>query len=398
MHIKTDSLAPITQDEMIFIRTLADKEFKSTDLCENIRLKSKIYDICYKLRVSSFEEVLRKVLFYKLFKIDLSDEYLEHVEAYSREKISTLCTLRNTLLDAGKNVSEEFSDFCDISCLWDSGEFEDKIEECIEKVKSNVESHRMFNSVQSFINLVNVKHDFEQMFNIVFDLDDFEFQADAEKVAETFNSLSTKYIFIVKILINYSFPLNIKRKITPEEKDLIRFLLFKGDEIDYMRQYNISPLIFKDKLNSIISAYDCENLQELLLKANLEQTLSDASLLAQAIPLHIKSENYLNRKNKIIELTEDSCKIHVEQLLEQVDNLRNKNFVVGKDLLMEYLKTFENVADHYYSINGKTDTIKNWFEENVLPLDKVQQLLYSVSELETFIPYDSILDDYNGDE
>jgi len=66
--------------------------------------------------------------------------------------------------------------------------------------------------------------------------------------------------------------------------------------------------------------------------------------------------------------------------------------------LMEYLKTFENVADHYYSINGKTDTIKNWFEENVLPLDKVQQLLYSVSELETFIPYDSILDDYNGDE
>ena len=41
MHIKTDSLAPITQDEMIFIRTLADKEFKSTDLCENIRLKSK---------------------------------------------------------------------------------------------------------------------------------------------------------------------------------------------------------------------------------------------------------------------------------------------------------------------------------------------------------------------
>ena len=96
MHIKTDSLAPITQDEMIFIRTLANKEFKSTDLCENIRLKSKIYDICYKLRASSFEEVLRKVLFYKLFKIDLSDEYLEHVEAYSREKISTLCTLRNT--------------------------------------------------------------------------------------------------------------------------------------------------------------------------------------------------------------------------------------------------------------------------------------------------------------
>lgn len=112
-------------------------------------------------------------------------------------------------------------------------------------------------------------------------------------------------------------------------------------------------------------------LQPLLLKANLEQTLSDASLLAQAIPLHIKSENYLHRKDKVIELTEDSCKSHVGQLLEQIDNLRNKNFVVGKDLLMDYLKTFENVADHYYSINGKTDTIKIWFEENVLPLDKV---------------------------
>lgn len=201
----------------------------------------------------------------------------------------------------------------------------------------------------------------------------------------------------MKILINYSFPLNIKREITPEEKDLIRFLLLKGDEIDYIRQYNISPLIFKDKLNSIISAYDCENLQELLLKANLEQTLSDANLLAQAIPLHIKSENYLQRKDKVVELVDNSCKVYVEQLLEQIDNLRNKNFVVGKDLLMEYLKTFENVADHYYSINGKTDTIKIWFEENVLPLDKVQQPLFLQSELENIVPYESILTDINED-
>ena len=100
--------------------------------------------------------------------------------------------------------------------------------------------------------------------------------------------------------------------------------------------------------------------------------MSDSSLLAHAIPLHIKSENYLHKKDKVIELADNSCKSHVEQLLDHITNLRNKNFVVERDLLMEYLKTFENVADHYYSINGKTDTIKIWFEENVLPLDKVQ--------------------------
>lgn len=56
--------------------------------------------------------------------------------------------------------------------------------------------------------------------------------------------------------MGYSYPLNIKRKIAPEERDLIRFLLYKGDEIDYMQQYDVSPLLFNDKLNSIIKAYD----------------------------------------------------------------------------------------------------------------------------------------------
>lgn len=51
MHIKTENIMPLSNDEVIFIKTLAQKEFKSTDLCENLRLKSKIYDICYKLRV-----------------------------------------------------------------------------------------------------------------------------------------------------------------------------------------------------------------------------------------------------------------------------------------------------------------------------------------------------------
>lgn len=393
MHIKTDSLAPITQDEMIFIRTLADKEFKSTDLCENIRLKSKIYDICYKLRVSSFEEVLRKVLFYKLFKIDLSDEYLEHVEAYSREKISTLCTLRNILLDAGKNVSEEFAKFCENTALWDDEDFKSMVQKCIEDVKSNEESYRIFNSVQSFINLVNVKHDFEQMFNLVFDLNDFEYIEDAERVAETFNFLAVKYIFIVRVLIGYSYPLNIKRKITSEERDIIRFLLYKGDEIDYMQQYNVSPLVFNDNLNSIITAYDAENLQEMLLKANMEITLVDASLMDECFNLHIRSLVYIQNKDKAVDLAPEYQKEQLKQLIDKIENIRNNKFLHGTKLFEEYLKVTETIPDYCHTINGKTDTIKDWFEENVLPLDKVQQLLFLQSELENIVPYESILDE-----
>ena len=391
MRIKTDSLAPITQDEMIFIRTLADKEFKSTDLCENIRLKSKIYDICYKLRVSSFEEVLRKVLFYKLFEIDLSEDYKNHISAYTREKISTLCTLRNTLLDSGKNVSEAFAKFCENTVLWDDEDFKDMVQENIENVKSDEESFRIFNSVQSFINLVNVKHDFEQMFNLVFDLNDFEYIEDAEKVAETFNFLAVKYIFIVRILMGYSYPLNIKRKITQDERDLIRFLLYKGDEIDYMQQYDVSPLVFNDKLNSIITAYDAENLQEMLLKANMEITLGNASLMDECLNLHIRSLVYIQNRDKTVDLAPEFQKERIKQLIDEIENIRNAKFLHGTELLEEYLKVTETIPDYCHTINGKTDTIKDWFEENVLPLNKVEQLLFLQSELEDIVPYESIL-------
>ena len=393
MHIKTDCLAPITYDEKIFIRTLADKEFKSTNLCENIRLKSKIYDICYKLRVSSFEEVLRKVLFYKLFEIDLSQEYRNYINTYSREKIFTLCAIRNILLDAGKNVSEVFAKFCENVVLWNNEDFKEMVKKCIDDVKSNEESYRIFNSVQSFINIVNVKHDFDQMFNLVFDLNDFEYIEDAERVAETFNSLAVKYIFVVRILMEHSYPLNIKHMITTKRRDLIRFLLYKGDEIDYMEQYEISPLVFHDEINSIIASYNTENLQETLLKANMAITLADASLMDECINLHIRSSVYIQNKNRVADLAPKSQKEFVEQLIEKIVTVRNNNFLQGTSLFDKYLNVSKSIPDYCHTINGKLDIIKEWFEENVLPLDIVEQLAFLQSELEDVIPYEKILKD-----
>ncbi|MBQ3311062.1 hypothetical protein IJG72_03190 [bacterium] len=47
----------------------------------------------------------------------------------------------------------------------------------------------------------------------------------------------------------------------------------------------------------------------------------------------------------------------------------------------EYLKETETIPDYCHTINGKLDTIKDWFEENVLPIEKVEELLFLQSEL-----------------
>ena len=62
------------------------------------------------------------------------------------------------------------------------------------------------------------------------------------------------------------------------------------------------------------------------------------------------------------------------------------------------MKVTETIPDYCHTTNGKLDTIKDWFEENVLPLDKVEQLLFLQSESEDIVPYKSILDDDLDDD
>lgn len=136
----------------------------------------------------------------------------------------------------------------------------------------------------------------------------------------------------------------------------------------------------------------------MLLKANMEITLGNASLMDECLNLHIRSLVYIQNKDKIVDLASEFQKERVKQLIDKIENIRNDKFLHGTELFEEYLKVTETIPDYCHTINGKLDTIKDWFEEKVLPLDKVEQLLFLQSKLEDIVPYESILDDYTDDE
>ena len=121
--------------------------------------------------------------------------------------------------------------------------------------------------MNNIVNLINLKYDFEQLFNIIFDLNDHEYEYDAEIIVEAFNSLSIKYLYTVRTLIGFAFPISLRRKISVEEKEFITFLLYKGDKIDYLKQTNISSLVLNDRINAILEAYSADTIEMMLLKS-----------------------------------------------------------------------------------------------------------------------------------
>ena len=121
----------LSHNEIVFIKKLVEDEFKSNNPCESFNLKEKVFALCNKLNVTSFEEVVRKVLFYNLFPLDITDEYLAHIESYTRDNIAVRNCIRNVMIDLAMNTSDIFCDFAYHTHYFDD---EDKQEEVKEQI------------------------------------------------------------------------------------------------------------------------------------------------------------------------------------------------------------------------------------------------------------------------
>ena len=74
------------------------------------------------------------------------------------------------------------------------------------------------------------------------------------------------------IVINYiedNFPVKSNRKINFDEKRLIKFLLYSGDEEDFMAQYGVDEVLVK----GICKNYRCNNLNTALNLILIEKYL-----------------------------------------------------------------------------------------------------------------------------
>ena len=183
----------LSHNEIVFIKKLVEDEFKSNNPCERFNLKEKVFALCNKLNVTSFEEVVRKVLFYNLFFLDITEEYLAHIESYARDNIAVRNCIRNVMIDLAMNTSDIFCDFAYHTHYFYDEDRQEEVKEYIEKINADDDTYRMFGMVNSLVNVVNARHDFDMLFNKAFTLKDEGYIQDAEIILEKLNSYPAKY-------------------------------------------------------------------------------------------------------------------------------------------------------------------------------------------------------------
>lgn len=390
MQTKNEIITTLTHSELTFIKELTKQNFKSEKSCNNLRIKEKIYAICKKLNVCSFEEVVRKIDFYKMIDLKLSEDYKIYINNYSREKFSLLSYIRLIMINVAQNTSDLFYNFSYHANYLNEPEKQAEVEKFIEIINKDQHTLNSFNQVQHLINLVNVKHDFEQMYSLIFELNDEGYENAAECVVEKFNSYAIKYLFITRILIDNAFPLNIRRTLSPEERELVKFLLSSGDEIDFMQQKNIAPIIFKEKLNSIIHAYDASSVQEMLLYAQLESTLAESSLIYNYSWLNLRAKMLIANWENVLKLTQKEQHIILNNLKERI-KICLADPIFSAKIRTKVDQKLVDFTDCDFKIENKMFYLKEWFLDeidNLKILSKLQTLLY---EVDNIVPYTSVV-------
>ena len=89
---------------------------------------------------------------------------------------------------------------------------------------------------------LNIGLQFRNIFNFIFYIDD-NYKRIALKISKLTNFLSLEYLYILINYIDDNLPINIVIKLKEEDKRLIKFLLYYGNEINYIQKYHLQ---FKD--------------------------------------------------------------------------------------------------------------------------------------------------------
>ncbi len=391
MQLQTSDKYLLSQAEVIFIKRLAEEEFKSGSPCDSLKTKEKIRLLCQKFEVCSFEEVLRKVIFYNMISIELSENYNQHIENYSIEKIYTRNTVRTILLDLALNSSSIFCEFCYNIHFLSMPEMKEMVKEYISRINSDTETDKILSYARSFISLTHTLNDFEQIFNIVFNLDDDEYLADAETVVDIFNSYTFKYMFIIRVLVDMAFPVCKNREITIEEKRIIWHLLHKGDEINYMQQFNIPPLVFNEKLKSIMAVYDSKTVQEMLIKATIDTSLWESNQLNAFFRLRIRTLITKKYWEKVLEYAPENEQSKLNDMFHKIEEY-TENALFSEDFLNELMEKIKDYCDSDFSIKGKLDPVIEWFGYDNLQI--VSELHIILNQIDAIVPYSKVVPEF----
>jgi hypothetical protein len=368
-----------------FIQKIAEQGFKTQTYYDTFRTELKVHNICTKLRVNSIEEVIRQVLFYGWFELNITEDYKDYVLKRARDYITTAQVVRNQMLEFAKNVPQTFGELCTHSACLNDEELKDRADLFINAVKSDKESYRLFSSVRSFTDLIGNKYNFKMIFDNIFHVDDDSME-DVNKAEQVLQSSSAKYLMIVRMCIEKAFPIKLKRELTIDENNLLNFLLYKGDEIDYMEQYSVSTKDFMEKLNSLYDVYGVFDTQELLISVSVQKSFSESSLVYESFFYNIRAKLLINNKDEYLTKVSNDKQKELSSYFTELEEYSINDFFTA--LSMKKLESVTNkLCDCDYTTIGKIEEFSNWYYNNIQSKNNIKMLINILRQIDNIIQF-----------
>ena len=106
---------------------------------------------------------------------------------------------------------------------------------------------------------LNIGLQFRNIFNFIFYIDD-NYKRIALKISKLTNFLSLEYLYILINYIDDNLPINIVIKLKEEDKRLIKFLLYYGDEINYIQKYHLQFKDIKKHISKLCFIFDSDDI------------------------------------------------------------------------------------------------------------------------------------------
>lgn len=189
------------------------------------------------------------------------EKLLNLQEKEIQQKIKLSLKFRRNMIKLAANTPLFLSNFCkefqknDIKLL---KEFKRKIE-----INNYIKNFLYINEGIFRYKLIEDKLNYKEIFKFFFGKDR-KYEQNATKLANFTNYFFLEFLYMTINYINDNFPVKRKSELTSEEKHLIKFLIFRGDEVDYQLKYGISQNTLSIKINKICKNYECKDINSAL--------------------------------------------------------------------------------------------------------------------------------------
>lgn len=184
-------------------------------------------------------------------------ELLNLQEKETQRKIKLSLKFRRDMIKLAANTPLFVSNFCK--------EFQKNDIKLLKEFKRKIETD---NYIKNFLyvnegiyryKLIEYELNYKEIFNFFFGRDR-KYERNARKFASFTGYFFLEFLYPTINYINDNFPVKRKRELTSQEKHIIKFLIFRGDEIDYQLKYKISPNMLSVKIKEICENYMCKDI------------------------------------------------------------------------------------------------------------------------------------------